>query len=636
MGPKKTLFIILWISLTALSAFALDRDAGEKAGGLTPLDEETARVTATGMELWWAFYNTLAGGNPREINAAFRALYNWQTTYGYDGLPALSSALIYTADSIVNTPGQKDQTEFLFEKSLRLDPLIPDNYFTQAKISIKKFHFFRSLSALLKGISASWRNISGRYYLISSLLFLWVHVFFLIGAVTASIFLFKYYACLKHDIQELFLKSNSTQFITFFIWIILFLPLLIGGGMIWTMALWLVLSYKYMRKRERLLTVVLLVLGCLINPLYDLTLCFYRNYPASQTRIAFGMIRNGYNPVLIDQIETALHNSPEDNQNRFFLASLYQQGGKYNEALTQYRDILKNDPSRFDIFLNIGNIYHLTRQNSLAIENYNRSIELNPSYAPAYYNASLTYAKQFNFEKAAEYKKEALKYDESILRYAEESRIFMNSPTREMIHERIGKQIHEDFLSAPYRMPEEGEAQAAGFLFMGSRTVIPGVFLLLFLMVLTLVRKDRPCARFCRKCGSVYCRKCQSFTGMDEFCSQCHHLFVKRDGIAPAAKKFKMEKIRDYRKNRRLAISFLTAFIPGSSHLYLGSVLAGFLMITIWAFSILYIVFESVLLKSPLQALDGGMSCIAAAFVFLLVLLYLVANLSIHTRKLNE
>jgi tetratricopeptide (TPR) repeat protein len=443
----------------------------------------------------------------------------------------------------------------------------------------------------------------------------------------------KYYPCLKHDFHELFFRRGAREWMTFFLWVLLFLPLLAGAGLIWTLVFWLVLLYKYMIRKEKILTLAMLVFVCLINPIFGMTLSLFRNYPTAHVQSALGMVRNGYNPVLISRIENLAEKSPQDLENLFFLAYLYQKGGKYETALSHYRRIIQIDPSRYDIYLNIGNIYFLNGQNSWAIENYNRCVEINPGYAPAYYNASITYAREFNFEKAAEYKKQALKHDPNVLAFAEKDSLFLNSPTHSMIYQRIMGEVKDNFLNQPRRMIGKEAVREARVLFPGSRSAIPGGFFLLLLLILSLIRKDRSHAVICRKCGSVYCRKCQSFTGPDAYCSQCHHLFIKRDGIAPQAKKMKMDSIQSHRKRRRLLISLLTALIPGSSHFYLGLTFAGSVFIAVWASSITYLVFESALLENPLKASGGGISVISAVCVFLLVMTYLVANLRIHGRR---
>jgi tetratricopeptide (TPR) repeat protein len=65
--------------------------------------------------------------------------------------------------------------------------------------------------------------------------------------------------------------------------------------------------------------------------------------------------------------------------------------GKLKQALKLFLQAEKIAPHRQDVYENLGNIYRDMPDFNKAIEYYNRSIELDPDYAPAYANRGVAY-----------------------------------------------------------------------------------------------------------------------------------------------------------------------------------------------------------------------------------------------------
>ncbi|MEX0681290.1 MAG: tetratricopeptide repeat protein [Balneolales bacterium] len=55
------------------------------------------------------------------------------------------------------------------------------------------------------------------------------------------------------------------------------------------------------------------------------------------------------------------------------------------------------------LYLNLGNRYYRDEDNEKALENYNKAIELNPSYVLAYYQAGLVYRREGDSDRALEH-----------------------------------------------------------------------------------------------------------------------------------------------------------------------------------------------------------------------------------------
>ena len=91
-------------------------------------------------------------------------------------------------------------------------------------------------------------------------------------------------------------------------------------------------------------------------------------------------------------------------------------------------------------------------------------------------------------------------------------------------------------------------------------------------------RLRRGPANECERCGRVFCPRCQ--TGRrGELCSQCHHIFVKKEGVDARVRVQKMGEIKARRGRVRLRHLVCAALAPGGGHLSAGRFRAGLLLL---------------------------------------------------------
>src|SRR5207245_6532067 len=65
-------------------------------------------------------------------------------------------------------------------------------------------------------------------------------------------------------------------------------------------------------------------------------------------------------------------------------------------------------------------------------------------------------------------------------------------------------------------------------------------------------------ARRCRRCGRPYCRRCQMTTKYPDVCSQCMHLFMLKDGVAPGVKGQELEEVARHRRGTLVGARLLS------------------------------------------------------------------------------
>jgi len=114
-----------------------------------------------------------------------------------------------------------------------------------------------------------------------------------------------------------------------------------------------------------------------------------------------------------------------------------------------------------------------------------------------------------------------------------------------------------------------------------------------------------------------------------DHCSQCVHLYILRDGLAPNVKSKKMEEVVRYRRRVWIGERLLSLLLPGSGHVLGGRTWLGALLLTCWCGAWLGILLGGQLLvpSEAITTTDLG-PIVALGTVALAV--WLTGNLSTH------
>jgi serine/threonine-protein kinase len=102
--------------------------------------------------------------------------------------------------------------------------------------------------------------------------------------------------------------------------------------------------------------------------------------------------------------------------------------GNPEEALSDFRKVLKYDPESYVGYFAKGKIEEKQKKYDEAIESYNKAIELYPDYAWAYVNRGLTYHKKGKFDRAIEDYTEGIRLDpQDALAYSNRGAAYYNT-----------------------------------------------------------------------------------------------------------------------------------------------------------------------------------------------------------------
>ncbi len=206
-----------------------------------------------------------------------------------------------------------------------------------------------------------------------------------VPAVSALLLVFsllmvlRYQIPLRHEIEEWVVQRADERLAGPAGWAVLVLPFLLWFATGWAALFWVVTTFRFMRRPERLAAVALLVAGVLALPAYRVSVTVYGMTADPVVRTTLSAAKGEYDPDRILKLRNLVQAHPEDAQYRFLLAGLYKNGRFFEEAFAEYKEALSLDPTLEQAHINVGNIFYTTGQFAEAIANYTRALEVDPT-----------------------------------------------------------------------------------------------------------------------------------------------------------------------------------------------------------------------------------------------------------------
>jgi tetratricopeptide (TPR) repeat protein len=410
----------------------------------------------------------------------------------------------------------------------------------------------------------------------------------LAGAALFALFMvFRYQVALRHDVEEWLIRADREAWAKAGGWAVLFLPFLLWIGAGWVAIYWIAAVFRYMRRGERALAVLLLLVTALAVPGYRFSVGLYGLAADPTIRTTIAAANGGYDPDRIVKLRALVDAHPEDPIYRFLLAGLYKNGRYFEDAFHEYKRVLETAPSTYQARINLGNIYFVLGQYGEAISNYKKALDIRPSSALAYYDMYLAQSDSFKLKEAAESLAAARGLD------AERVNQWLSSGSREGRGPKTidavidfdsiwratveGRNLRE-WLDAE----QESRHWTAALTGLVNPTSLLAIAALLSCGITLALFRGRTPAQRCTRCGQPFCAYCKSGRDGHEYCSQCVHLFVLGDGLAPETKSMKLYQVERHESNLRRGRRFASLVLPGASHLMAGRAWFGCALLTLW------------------------------------------------------
>ncbi|HVT42927.1 MAG TPA: tetratricopeptide repeat protein [Thermoanaerobaculia bacterium] len=522
------------------------------------------------------------------------------------------------------------------ETARRLDPLLPDVELTAADIAWSRDDYAGALRFLTSGVKLIVQNYRSSVLTRSNLTFAFV-LAAAAGTLALSIVLFlRYRRIAFHDLREMLSSRFHIGVGTVLAVALLFLPIFIWLGPIWLIAFWLALFFSYANTTEKVLSSILLLLLAATPTVLDWT--SYRatvvDSPVVEGSIA--NIQRIYDPEVIRRLREVLQVVPDEPRIHLLVANLELQHGNDDQAWFHYQKAVELNPRLAGAHLNLGNLHFLVNNDlTAAALAYEKAAAADPTMAIADYNRSVASGELYKFTEQGSFLEQARRKNRSLV-----ERLLASPPQQKVVQYRLPI---SEAVAASDQISRAGVAREiygsyATFDFAKSirNPLTAGSLLALVLAAgLWLARRRSGFAGECIKCGRTFCHRCKSAHESATYCTQCIHIYLKRDGVSLDTKRAKLGEVQKHQTTTLRRRKIMTTFLPGSAQILAGSSVRGVMILLAFLLllSIALTVGRLAPIASPAETMKLALRVIAGT---LALLLWLVASIPVYRESLSS
>lgn len=396
--------------------------------------------------------------------------------------------------------------------------------------------------------------------------------FLVTGAIFSLLMAIRHQRPLRHDVEEWMSARGRGEYAIPAGWAVLLLPLWTWVAVGWVFFYWIVATFRYMRRSERWISLLLLSAVACSTPLYRAGVGLFAKTADPRIRTILAAANGEYDPELIVRLREMVDAHPTDVTYRFLLGGLYKDGRFFEEAFEEYKRVLALEPSKWQAYVNIGNLYLQIGQYGEAIAQYRKALDVHPGAVIALMNTYHAQTESFRLNEAAETLERARRIDsDQVARMLSSPRAGHSVAATDATLDTSA--VWGEMLDGP-RAPlwQAGGTAAERIGVFARQAASPSALFAVLTAALALASllPARAPARACNRCGRPFCGRCKSGRDAPEYCSHCVHLFVLGAGLSPETKSRKMYEIEAHERRQRLLRRLFSAFLPGS-----GEVLAG-------------------------------------------------------------
>ncbi len=554
-----------------------------------------APAAASSFDALWAAYKKAESKSDSEAaQGAMREIRRLRIERNIHSLETMALARVGDGVAALRS-GETARAEAAFRDAVALDPHLPDAYFGLAQYDVKKgpLGLVPAVKDTLAGTMARLRTARGGHYLFTLL----VPVLLLALLATTIVFgltmVIRDGSLLKHDFEESFGPGRRSLALGLAA-IILLLPAMLFQGWAWLPLWWLAMLFIYMGWAERIVALALILLCVVSAPLVKTMESRLRAQQNPLFWASLIALEGGPDTRAVAQLEEAQRANGDDRDFVYLLGAQYKKAGRYEDGAALYRDALRSDPKDPIALNNLANLEFAGSEFPAAIARYKQGIESGPPTplaATFYYNLSLAHLQRFEYQPAQEAKTQADRLDSSLVHTYDNLWKYDKGDYAVVDLGLTPDEVWAKFAGAAQGVVQKnraGKGAPAGDLLSLLPTLANRltVFPLVALLAIAILRKWRGGKAFtmrCLKCGTPFCRRCHLGQVAGGLCSQCHHLFVVRDGVSGPARNRKLLEVQKEEGRRDRVFRALSLLVPGSGHLYAHRAGMGILLVFVWS-----------------------------------------------------
>jgi tetratricopeptide (TPR) repeat protein len=544
--------------------------------------------------LWAAYVKADRAGDKEGARKTFQEIRRLRIERNVRSLEEIGLALVGLGSERL-AAGNADEAEEMFRSAIGLAPSLPDAYFGLAASDVKKspLGVFRAVSHVVGGLVARVPTIRGRYNLEVLVVPVLLVTLFATAAVYGIVLVLRHGARLARDLQEAFAPGRSRSVALAMAAILLLLPAATFQGWGWLPLWWFVVLFLYLSTGEKAVAVGLLIASVAAVPLVTLLQDRMESARNPLFWASAQAVEGGPDGRATAELERSVKAFPDDRDLAYLLGRLYKKGGRYDDALALYRQLLAASPKDHVALMNLANIEFARGEFQSALARYKQGAESagDPAIkATFHYNQSLAHLQKFEMQPGDEALSNAKRlaaglidtYD-SVWKYdkGDYAVVDLGLDARDVEAKFAGVSD-----GVGIKNVSAGAVAATDWMSLGTAALnrFSGFAALAVVVVFAtwLARGKKVFTLRCLKCGMVFDARDHRGGAAAGLCPQCYHLFIVRDGVSAPARNRKLLEVQGWEERRDRIFRALQIVSPGAGHLYAHRTLAGVAFVLFW------------------------------------------------------
>jgi hypothetical protein len=517
-----------------------------------------------------------------------------------------------------------------------LDPGSSSVAFIRAEDAVESKSWGTALPLLARGIAGLFARYRSRMLARADTVITLLLALALTAAIFSFALLIRYGRAMTHDFREILgerLHGGSVSVLAF---ALLFLPVFLWLGPVWLVFYWFIIFFGYAKTGERIMIVVLSLLLAVAPLVLDWTSQRIAGIDSPVVMSAITSDERTYEPDALRRMQELVNIVPDDAMLHLLLGTLYLQDGNDQQASQHYqRSAELHDNAGAHV--NLGNLHFYNNDFATAVTEYNKAEALDPKLAIAFYDESIALGELYKFDQQALKLDQAKRIDRASI-----ERLSSESPSQ-----KLDVVLYHPTISQAWAVSSDiARLGIARSLFgnyawfdpvesMRNPLTAGAILALVLAPLLFLKRRRAGFAGSCFKCGRTFCLRCKSARESTTFCTQCIHIYLKRDGVSAATKRAKLEEVNDHQHSVLRRNRWLATFLPGSAQVIEGHTVKGALAAFAFAFFVSLAILSG-RLAPVLAPGDTAKTIVRIVAIVLAAALWLFITLPVYRRNVNS
>jgi tetratricopeptide (TPR) repeat protein len=580
---------------------------------LTPLATRAEQIAP--RDVWPQATGAMDSGDAATAAKRTSELIDLGKTNGIRAFPLYASAAAAFARQAA---AQKNQAaaNWAGKAAEQLDPTSPTVAFTKADAAADAKEWTTALRKAARGYVNVFTDYRSRLVSRGDMLVVLLLALFVTAAVFAVALFIRHGRAAAHDFREILGVWFTGGSVTVLAAALLFLPIFLWLGPLWLLLYWLIIFFGYANRTERTLIVVLALLVAAAPVVLDLVANRVAGVESPVLVAAIAGHERTYQPDALRRLQELVNVVPDRPLLHLLLGNLQLQEGNEQQAANSYRRSLDLRDSA-GAHVNIGNLHFMDNDVPAAISEYQRAERLDSNLAIAFYNHSVASGEAFRFDEQARMLDQAKRIDGNVEK--------LSSPNQKIV-------MYRPPISVAWRESEAIARLGAARTLFGNYAYFDPIasaknpltlgclLAAIAAPLLFLKRRRAGFAGACIKCGRTFCHRCKSSRESATYCTQCIHIYLKRDGVSLATKREKLDQVVEFQGGTLTRNKLFGAFVPGSGQLLEGRTFAGVVGVFLFIFFVALAVLTGRLAPVLVPGSTAQMVVRAAAIILALII----------------